>query len=95
MSPIEKKLSTSAALSTLFFCINALVLKLGFTRNEDWYRALFLTIPVLLLLLYASFKKRGPVPGSVGDSTKTGGGRNRLRTRPESRRFNAGQRSMI
>ena len=41
----------------LLVVINTVIIKTGFTEDPSWYRVLFVTIPLLLILIVNSFQK--------------------------------------
>lgn len=48
----DLKQSTSKMIVLVMLLANAIVLKNGFVTNAKWYWALFLTVPLLILVLH-------------------------------------------
>ncbi|HWI91301.1 MAG TPA: hypothetical protein VNT20_08495 [Flavisolibacter sp.] len=49
---MQKELRSTPLRNIVLFIavlINAIILKIGFTNNDKWYWALFITLPVLLI----------------------------------------------
>jgi hypothetical protein len=49
---MQKELRSTLLRNIVLFIvvlINAIILKIGFTNNDKWYWALFITLPVLLI----------------------------------------------
>ena len=44
--------SINGSLMALFILLNGLIVKAAFTQNPDWYYALLVSVPVLMLSIY-------------------------------------------
>ncbi len=56
--PQNKTCSTSGIVVSIFIFLNALIVKIAFIKNENWYWWLFVTMPVLILAILDFRKKR-------------------------------------
>ena len=54
MSTTYKKTSTNGVVVLLLVLFNAIVLKSGYTEDRNWYLALCVTIPLLLIAVFDS-----------------------------------------
>lgn len=54
----EKNISVSGTTMVLLVFINALILKIAFIQNENWYAALVITLPLLLITIYYLSRKK-------------------------------------
>jgi len=54
----EKKVSITGTAILLLILLNALILKMAFIENENWYAALVITLPLLFVaVMYRKHKK--------------------------------------
>jgi glutamate synthase domain-containing protein 2 len=54
----EKHISVSSSIILILVFLNAVVLQIGFTQNENLYMALIFTVPLLLVAIYDVKQKR-------------------------------------
>jgi hypothetical protein len=54
----ETKVPISRVVILLLVFLNALIIKVAFIRNESWYWALVVTLPLLLLATYHLFVEK-------------------------------------
>lgn len=58
MSQKENLVSVSETIILLLVFTNALILKIAFTGNENWYLALIVTLPLLLIAIFYGRQKK-------------------------------------
>ena len=57
MNHSQHMLSTNRMLILFLVVVNTIIIKTAFTEDHSWYRALFVTIPLLLVFIIQSFQK--------------------------------------
>ena len=54
----EKDIPVSGMIVLLLVILNVLILKVAFIKNEDWYWALVITLPMLLIAILDVRKRK-------------------------------------
>jgi L-asparagine transporter-like permease len=54
----EKNISVRQNIILLLVFLNAVILKVAFTRNESWYFGLIVTFPLLLVAIYNMHQRK-------------------------------------
>ena len=49
MNNKENHVSVAGGIMLIFVLLNAVILKIAFIKNENWYTALLITLPLLLM----------------------------------------------
>jgi hypothetical protein len=62
MLKTEKHVSASNLIILVLVLVNAVILEVGFTQNENLYPALIITVPLLLFAVYDGKQKRHAIP---------------------------------
>ena len=56
----NQPVSISGMLAVALLLMNAVILEMALVKNADWYQALWITLPLMILALYQSKKKKVP-----------------------------------
>jgi hypothetical protein len=56
----NQPVSISGMLAVALLLMNAVILETALVKNADWYQALWITLPLMILALYQSKKKKVP-----------------------------------
>lgn len=56
-----KPVTISGMLAVALLLMNSVILETALVRNPGWYKALWLTLPLLAMALYQSRKRKMPV----------------------------------
>jgi hypothetical protein len=54
----NQPVSISGMLAVALLLMNAVILETALVKNADWYQALWITLPLMILALYQSKKKK-------------------------------------
>ena len=57
----EKDIPVSGMIVLLLVILNVLILKVAFIKNEDWYWALVITLPMLLIAILDVRKRKDAI----------------------------------
>ncbi|HQW44130.1 MAG: hypothetical protein IPP02_10780 [Chitinophagaceae bacterium] len=66
-----KPVSISGMLAVALLLMNAVILETAVVKNADWYKALWVTLPLLVIALFYSIKKKMPAGKEPADSFVT------------------------
>ena len=66
-----KPVSISGMLAVALLLMNAVILETAVVKNADWYKALWVTLPLLVIALFYSKKKKMPAGKKPADSFVT------------------------
>lgn len=58
MTHIEKSVPVGKSLVVILIFLNTVILKTAFIVNENWYWALVITVPLLVIASYTSRQKK-------------------------------------
>jgi len=56
----NQPVSISGMLAVALLLMNAVILETALVKNADWCQALWITLPLMILALYQSKKKKAP-----------------------------------
>lgn len=56
-----RPVSISGMLAVALLLMNAVILETALVKNAEWYKALWVTLPLLVVAIYQSKKKKKPV----------------------------------
>ena len=63
-----KNVSINGMFAVVLLLINAILLETALVKNTDWYKALWVTLPLLALAIYQSRKKKIPAGETPADT---------------------------
>lgn len=61
--------SISGMLTVALLLMNAVILETAVVKNENWYKALWVTLPLLAIALYQAKKKKIPAEKNPADTS--------------------------
>ena len=61
--------SISGMLTVALLLMNAVILETAVVKNADWYKALWVTLPLLAIALYQAKKKKIPAEKNPADTS--------------------------
>ena len=61
--------SISGMLTVALVLMNAVILETAVVKNENWYKALWVTLPLLAIALYQAKKKKIPAEKNPADTS--------------------------
>ena len=61
--------SISGMLTVALVLMNAVILETAVVKNENWYKALWVTLPLLAIALYQAKKKKIPAEKTPEDTS--------------------------
>lgn len=61
--------SISGMLTVALLLMNAVILETAVVKNENWYKALWVTLPLLAIALYQAKKKKIPAEKIPADTS--------------------------
>lgn len=63
--------SINGMFAVALLLINAVILETALVKNTEWYKALWLTLPLLAIAIYHSTKKKLPTENKATDTFHT------------------------
>ncbi len=63
-----QNVSINGMFAVVLLLINAVILETALVKNTDWYKALWVTLPLLALAIYQSRKKKIPAKKTPADT---------------------------